>query len=99
MDYSSSGALEDMQSLHLDHVFQLRRICDMWKLIFAKEQCESPESSKAWDQGIDRNVVCHLLFGVCDNQHLLEANNPFWRACVALQEGGAVGHLFATKPT
>ena len=31
--------------------------CDMWKRAL-------PPTPRAWDDGVDRDLLCHLLFGV-----------------------------------
>ena len=47
--------------LHLDHNVELHRILEVWQQIRGRY----PHGA-AWDCGIDRGMLCHLLFGVTE---------------------------------
>jgi hypothetical protein len=49
-----------LDQLHLDHRYDLKVICDAWKGAL-------PPVPTAWDQGIDGELLCHLLFGTRDH--------------------------------
>ena len=63
VDLTSRDAFRKLEHLHLDHEQDLLITCDMWKRA-------RPDRSNAWDDGIRRELLCHLLFGVdTDAEH------------------------------
>lgn len=89
VDLTSRDAFRKLEHLHLDHEQDLLITCDMWKRAL-------PDRPKAWDDGILRGLLCHLLFGVDDNaehgsamlrfrcgpkaQHCHKLNMPHYRS-------------------
>ena len=57
VDLTSHEAFDTLGLLHLDHEQDLVVTCDLWK------RALSPDAH-TWDEGIDRGLLCHLLFGV-----------------------------------
>ena len=82
-------ALQNMNMLHLDHEFNLRRICDVWKE--ARSAATPVSTHVSWDHGIDRVTICQLLFGVRNSKSLLSKGSAFWRACLVPRCGAARG--------
>jgi hypothetical protein len=60
VDLTSWDAFRKLEHLHLDHEQDLLITCDMWKRAL-------PPNPNEWDAGINRNLLCHLLFGVDDD--------------------------------
>ena len=46
-----------LESLHLDHKHDLDNVCAVWR-------ASVPGDAARWDQGIDRRLLCQMLFGV-----------------------------------
>ena len=67
-----------VQLLHLDHAYPLQSICRAWLSIIKSQ----PAPLTSWDQGIDGDLVCQLLFGVESHPNLLTTGNELWRANV-----------------
>ena len=67
-----------LSSLHLDHSIPLETICSLWIEIIQSQR--QPLSS--WDEGVDGDLLCQLIFGVQDHLNLITTNNPLWRANV-----------------
>ena len=78
VDPTSESDLELLSSLHLDHSIPLETICSLWIEIIQSQR--QPLSS--WDQGVDGDLLCQLIFGVQDHLNLITTNNPLWRANV-----------------
>ena len=74
--------LEFMSGLHLDHNYEVHRICQIWKNIIAKK-----DHLKSWDDGVNGMLVCHLLFGVRDHDNFNKTKNPLWKANVYFRCG------------
>ena len=53
-----SVSADGLQHLHLDHEQDLQVTCDMWK------EAWQVGPRQAWHDGVDRDLLCHLLFGV-----------------------------------
>ena len=49
---------EGERHLHLDHEQDLQVTCDMWK------EAWQAGPQQTWHDGVDRDLLCHLLFGV-----------------------------------
>ena len=63
-------------SLHLDHAIELNKICAAWLRAM-------PEGAlRSWDDGVEGELVCQLLFGVRAHEG---HNGPLWRANVRLR--------------
>ena len=67
-----------VQLLHLDHAYPLHSICRAWLSIIKSQ----PAPLTSWDQGIDGDMVCQLLFGVESHTNLHTTGNELWRANV-----------------
>ena len=78
LDPTSESDLELLSSLHLDHSIPLETICSLWIEIIQSQR--QPLSS--WDEGVDGDLLCQLIFGVQDHLNLTTTNNPLWRANV-----------------
>ena len=78
VDPTSESDLELLSSLHLDHSIPLETICSLWIEIIQSQR--QPLSS--WDEGVDGDLLCQLIFGVQDHQNLITTKNPLWRANV-----------------
>ena len=50
--------LSKLEGLHLDHSYELSDICKAWKDAIGGRQLRS------WDDWVNGDLVCHLLFGV-----------------------------------
>ena len=60
VDLTAPDAAVHLAHLHLDHEQDLQITCDMW-------QAALPPTPASWDDGIDGHLLCHLLFGGCDD--------------------------------
>ena len=67
-----------VQLLHLDHAYPLHSICRAWLSIIKSQ----PAPLTSWDQGVDGDLVCQLLFGVEHHPNLHTTGNVLWRANV-----------------
>jgi len=71
--------------LHLDHAYEVHFICDVWK------QCldELGNEPREWSDGIDRDLLCQLLFGVVDHPNVSRGGEraTLWRANLQLRCG------------
>ena len=76
IDPNKPSDLQRMSSMHLDHSIPLHTICSTWIRIIRSQNV--PLSS--WDQGVDGDLVCQLIFGVQDHPRLLTTTNPLWKA-------------------
>jgi len=63
VDLTSPSAYGTLGELHLDHEQDVLITCDMW----ARALAALPHGLGAWDDGVDGGLLCHLLFGVCDD--------------------------------
>ena len=61
VDLSAPGADSKLAQLHLDHEQDVQITCDMWRAAL-------PPSPRAWDDGVDGALLCHLLFGVAEDR-------------------------------
>ena len=57
VDLTSLDAFHKLGLLHLDHEQDLVVTCDLWKRAL-------PHNALVWDENVDRDLLCHLLFGV-----------------------------------
>ena len=73
------GDLKHLANLHLDHKFDLEQVCRAWKQAM-------PPSLETWHDGVDPEVICHLLFGVLDHPNA-EGGNEIWKAAVSFRCG------------
>jgi hypothetical protein len=67
-----SADLPLMKHLHLDHIYDVNQICDTWKQILQEKQKLAPLTT--WDDGINGDLLCQLLFGVTDHPRLYDQN-------------------------
>ena len=77
VDPSSPDDLWRMCLLHLDHQTPLHRICCAWNQIIREH-----DTLLRWDQGVDGELVCHLLFGMFDHPNFQSTRNNLWKANV-----------------
>lgn len=70
--------LKHVSSLHLDHSYTLKSICTAWKQVIQSQ----PGELRTWHQGVNKDLVCHLLFGVHDHPNFQTTGNPMWKANV-----------------
>ena len=54
-----ASSVDGLRHLHLDHEQDLQVTCDMWK------EAWQAGARQEWHDGINRDLLCHLLFGVC----------------------------------
>ena len=78
VDPSHQNQLKLMSGLHLDHCYELSMICDVWKLALGR-------SPTTWYDNVNRELLCHLLFGVEDDRARC------WRANVVFRCGRPKG--------
>ena len=62
----------ELEKLHLDHTYDLARICKVWSAAL-------PADPKAWDDGICGPLIAHLLFGTQDHIVVQCSTRPIWR--------------------
>ena len=77
VDPSSPDDLKRMCLLHLDHQTPLHRICCAWNQIIREQG-----TLLRWDQGVDGDLVCHLLFGMFEHPNFQSTQNNLWKANV-----------------
>jgi hypothetical protein len=77
-----------MCQLHLDHKYDVSEIIRVWKE-------NMPKSLKAWDDGINGELVCHLLFGVEKHHRYQAKKNQLWERNLYFRCGNSNGK---TKP-
>lgn len=63
VDLTTPRTFADLELLHLDHEQDVVVTCDMWVRAIAL----LPHRPGWWDNGVDGGLLCHLLFGVCDD--------------------------------
>ena len=63
---------KELPSLHLDHTYDVKHICQTWSQAL-------PEQPKAWDEGLCGPLVAHLLFGTQDHVIAQCSTRPIWR--------------------
>jgi hypothetical protein len=63
---------EELAKLHLDHTYDVERICKVWTDAL-------PEEPEAWDEGLCGPLVAHLLFGTTDHVMVQCSARPIWR--------------------
>ena len=64
VDLTSASAFATLDKMHLDHEQDVVVTCDMWVNALAS----LPGAPRTWDDGINADLLCHLLFGVESNQ-------------------------------
>ena len=79
--------VEKLASLHLDHAYEVVDICTVWKDAM-------PKKPRTWDDGVDGDLICHLLFGVEDHPKAIAASTPestryLWKANVQFRCGNS----------
>ena len=85
LDLRSSSSIhceEELPKLHLDHTYDVARICQVWSDAL-------PAEPNAWDEGICGQLVAHLLFGTED--HALAQCSPIWRQQLVFRCGDTRG--------
>ena len=60
VDMGSPDAASLLECLHLDHEVKVSETCHEWRT-------RLPANPLSWDDGIDREELCHSLFGVSDS--------------------------------
>ena len=61
VDLSSPSSTSKLKHLHLDHEQDLQVTLDMWKNALPLSSLSS------WHDGVDKDLLCHLLFGVAED--------------------------------
>jgi hypothetical protein len=56
VDLRRASAVDLLKCLHLDHEYDVSVVCDVWLSAM-------PVHVSRWDDGVDRGVLCQLLFG------------------------------------
>jgi hypothetical protein len=75
-----------LATLHLDHARDLGAVCTAWKEAM-------PARLRSWHDGVDKDLVCQLLFGVEDHARANTSPNPdLWKANVAFRCGASKQH-------
>jgi hypothetical protein len=62
-DLTTPRTFVDLEHLHLDREQDVAIACDMW----VRAMAALPHGPGWWDGGVDGALLCHLLFGVCDD--------------------------------
>ena len=76
----------NLATLHLDHARDLTAICEAWKEAM-------PARLATWHDGVDKDLVCQLLFGVEDHARAATSLNPdLWKANVSFRCGASKQH-------
>ncbi len=70
---STQAGLQKLSGLHLDHRIEVVEICKAWKLAVGS-------SPKTWHEGIDKELLCHLLFGIEEHPRYLSTKRDLWKA-------------------
>ena len=60
VDFSAPDAGARLKCLHLDHEVKVSETCNLW-------HSRLPANPLSWDNGMDRDELCHSLFGVSDS--------------------------------
>ena len=68
---SSIQCGEELESLHLDHTYEVKRVCKVWSQALPKEP-------KTWDDGLCGPLVAQLLFGTKDHPVAQCSSQPKW---------------------
>ena len=76
---------EGTTGLHLDHNYELAQICHVWRGIIAR----LGRPLRSWDDGVNGELICQLLFGVESHRNLRRTGNPLWDANVQFRCGRA----------
>ena len=77
-----------LATLHLDHRRDLVAVCEAWKAAMPTDR-----PLRSWHDGVDPDLVCHLLFGVADHPRAATASDPsLWRANVEFRCGASKQH-------
>ena len=77
--------LRQLSGLHLDHNYELAQICHVWRGIIAR----LGRPLRSWDDGVNGELICQLLFGVESHRNLRRTGNPLWDANVQFRCGRA----------
>ena len=83
IDPTCRSDLKKMSSLHLDHSVEVYDICARWLSIIQKQA----KPLQAWDDGVNGELICQLLFGVVDHPNFSSSGSPLWRANVHFRCG------------
>jgi hypothetical protein len=73
--------LTKLEGLHLDHSYELSDICEAWK------EAISGRNLTSWDDGVNGDFICHLLFGVRNHPNFEQTGDNKWRAQVHFRCG------------
>ncbi len=77
-----------LATLHLDHRRDLVAVCEA-----SKAAMPTDRPLRSWHDGVDPDLVCHLLFGVADHPRAATASDPsLWRANVEFRCGASKQH-------
>ena len=71
LSMTEAGDVARLDQLHLDHRYDLQRVCEIWKAAL-------PATPASWDDGLDGLLLCHLLFGASDHPNLAQGEGPLW---------------------
>jgi hypothetical protein len=70
-----------LANLHLDHSFEVQDICKAWIEAMPRRKLRS------WDDGVNGELICHLLVGVTDHPNFSTTRDNKWRAAVRFRCG------------
>ena len=90
-DPTNPDDLHKVSGLHLDHSVEFYLICMKWLEVIGKRHGRL----RSWDQGINGDLICQLLFGVEEHPNYAKTGNSLWKANVHLRCGrpqGKRGH-------
>ena len=81
---SSIQCEEELEKLHLDHTYDLARVCKVWSEAL-------PPDPKAWDEGVCGPLIAHLLFGTEDHVVAQCSARSIWRKQLIFRCGNVRG--------
>jgi hypothetical protein len=79
VDSTDPAQLSKLAALHLDHDYDLNAVCTAWREAM-------PAQLNNWDDGVDGDLICHLLFGVDDHPKATTGDKK-WKAAVHFRCG------------
>ena len=82
--FSSIRCEKELEKLHLDHTYDLARVCKVWSEAL-------PPNPKAWDEGVCGPLIAHLLFGTEGHVVAQCSARPIWRKQLIFRCGNVRG--------
>ena len=73
-------SLNALGGLHLDHSIEVVTICRAWRQAVGTK-------SASWHQGIDKDYLLHLLFGLEEHQNFRKTGDKKWKANIHFRCG------------